>query len=196
MSEQQKAPGEASGAPERGEQASRYVPETHIDAERISATNVVSGIQNITNNYLQGQQYIPPLQLPRRAEHFQDRERERAWLLAHLRPGQVITLCGPGGMGKTALVAEVLWSLAPDEHLPAAFPARHTSFIAFMDSPRSRSRWNSLCARFGEEPSADACPGGTTGTQRASSLLLVLDGAEEADQSRSDTGVSAEGARS
>lgn len=31
-------------------QTSRYVPEAHIDAEHIAATNVVSGVQNNTYN--------------------------------------------------------------------------------------------------------------------------------------------------
>ena len=106
MSEQQREPGEASGASEPGSLQSRFLPETHIDAEDIKATNVVSGIQyNTYNTYQQTQKYTIPLQLPRRAEHFQDRASERAWLLAHLHPGQIVTLCGPGGMGKTALVA-------------------------------------------------------------------------------------------
>ena len=50
--------------------------------------------------------YVPPratpLQRPPRAKHFTGRERELAQLLDDLQPGRVVTLCGPGGIGKTA----------------------------------------------------------------------------------------------
>ena len=49
-----------------------------------------------------------PLQRPPRDEHFVNREQELSQLLNNLQPGQVSTLCGPGGIGKTALAAEVL----------------------------------------------------------------------------------------
>ena len=50
----------------------------------------------------------PPLQRPPRAAHFTNRERELEQLLAALQPGRVVTLCGPGGIGKTALAAEAI----------------------------------------------------------------------------------------
>src|SRR5207249_653618 len=99
-----------------------------IQAETIKDTiNVVSGSQsigtlNIYGAHGPGHKKTPPLQRPRRAEHFMDREAERARLLADLKLGTVVTVCGLGGMGKTALVAEVLWTLAPAESPPNAFP--------------------------------------------------------------------------
>src|SRR2546421_4195626 len=99
-----------------------------IHAETIKdTTNVVSGSQSIGTQIIYGANEpghtrTPPLQRPRRAEHFVDREAERARLLADLKPGRVVTVCGLGGMGKTALVAEVLWTLAPAEIPPPAFP--------------------------------------------------------------------------
>jgi tetratricopeptide (TPR) repeat protein len=179
MSEQQREPSEAYGASEPGSQQSRFLPETHIAARDIAATTVVSGIQNNTYNYQQTQKYVPPLQLPRRAEHFQDRENERAWLLAHLHPGQVVTLCGPGGMGKTALVAELLWTLAPDNTLPAAFP-HGIVFHSFYGRPEAAVALEQLARTFGEDP----LPTPAQAAQRALSskqVLLVLDGAEEAE---------------
>jgi len=44
-----------------------------------------------------------PLQRPARAEHFTDRAEELTKLLEDLRPGRATTLCGPGGIGKSAL---------------------------------------------------------------------------------------------
>ena len=160
-------------------QTSRYVPEAHIDAEHIAATNVVSGVQNNTYNYVPGQEFTPPLQLPRRAEHFQDRMSERTWLLAHLQPGQIVTLCGPGGMGKTALVAEVLWTLAPADTPPTLFP-HGIVFHTFYGRPETAVALEQLARTFGEDP----LPTPAQAAQRALSgkhVLLVLDGAEEAD---------------
>ena len=53
----------------------------------------------------QGQRPGNPLQRPPRAKHFTGRAAELARLLEALRPGEVVTLCGPGGIGKTALAA-------------------------------------------------------------------------------------------
>lgn len=54
-----------------------------------------------------------PLQKPPRAQHFVGREDELSSLLNDLQPGRVVTICGPGGMGKTALAAEAVWQLSP-----------------------------------------------------------------------------------
>ena len=66
-----------------------------------------------------------PLQKPLRTQHFIGREQELAKLLEDLQPGKIVTLCGPGGMGKSALAAEAIWRLAPDDEPPAALPRRH-----------------------------------------------------------------------
>src|SRR5258708_16005647 len=114
----------AGSTSEQGGLESRFIPGARIEARDITAINVVSGVQNIGEQHIHwpGQKSLPPLHRPRRAEHFQDRESERAWLLSHLHPGQIVTICGPGGMGKTALVAEILWTLAPEDTPPALFP--------------------------------------------------------------------------
>jgi len=181
MNEQKREPGQASGASEQGDQVSRYVPESRINAENIAATNVVSGAQHIAEQHihLPGQKFVPPLQLPRRAEHFADRLAERAWLLAHLHPGQIVTLCGPGGMGKTALVAEILWTLAPGDRPPASFP-HGIVFHSFYGRPEAAVALEQLARSFGEDP----LPTPAQAAQRALSgkqVLLVLDGVEEAE---------------
>src|SRR5215469_3106390 len=106
MSEQKREPDPARGASpssESGSQESRFVPRTSIEAEEIRAANVVSGAQHIIEQHihLPSQKYMLPLQRPWRAEHFRDRAAERSWLLANLCPGRIVTICGPGGMGKT-----------------------------------------------------------------------------------------------
>jgi hypothetical protein len=64
----------------------------------------------------------PPLERPLRARYFTNREEELEKLLADLQPGRVVTLCGPGGIGKSALAAEALWALAPADEPPERFP--------------------------------------------------------------------------
>src|SRR6266478_2157710 len=182
MNEQKRDPDLTRGASpssESGNQESRFLPRTYIEAEEIKAANVVSGVQYNTYNYLQTQKYTPPLHRPRRAEHFQDRVSERSWLLAHLQPGQIVTLCGPGGMGKTALVAEILWTLAPGDRPPASFP-HGIVFHSFYGRPEAAVALEQLARTFGEDP----LPTPAQAAQRALSgkqVLLVLDGVEEAE---------------
>jgi TIR domain len=128
-----------------------------IHADMIKdTTNVVSGSQSIGTqiNYGAtgpGHTRTPPLQRPRRAEHFVDREAERARLLADLKPGRVVTVCGLGGMGKTALVAEVLLTLASAETPPPAF-ADGILFYSFYGQPAVMMALEQLALVLGEEP--------------------------------------------
>jgi tetratricopeptide (TPR) repeat protein len=160
-------------------------PGGDIHADTIKdVTNVVSGPQSIGTQNIYGangpnNKRTPPLQRPRRAEHFVDREAERAILLADLHLGRVVTVCGLGGMGKTALVAEVLWTLAPAVTPPPAFPDG-ILFYSFYGQPAATIALEQLARTLGEEP----VPTPALAAQRALSgkrILLVLDGAEEAD---------------
>jgi tetratricopeptide (TPR) repeat protein len=123
-----------------------------------------------------------PLQLPPRAEHFTDREKELARLLAELRPGHVATLCGPGGIGKTALAAEAVWTLAPENDLPERFPDG-IIFHTFYGQPEAALALESIARAYGEEPRPtprDAALRALAGRQ----ALLILDGAEDAEDLR------------
>ncbi|MCI5227797.1 MAG: hypothetical protein D3918_14330, partial [Candidatus Electrothrix sp. AX2] len=73
------------------------------------------------HNYHRTPQGIP-LQRRPRAEHFKGRDDMLKELLPMLRPGKAVTLCGLGGMGKTALAIEAAWKLAPENTPPASFP--------------------------------------------------------------------------
>ena len=82
-------------------------------------------------------------------------------------------------MGKTALVAEILWTLAPGETPPSAF---HDGilFHSFYGQPQITIALEQLARSLGEEP----LPTPALAVQRALSgkcVLLVLDGVEEAD---------------
>ena len=119
-----------------------------------------------------------PLQRPPRAPHFTDRKRELARLLADLHPGRVATLCGPGGIGKTALTAEAVWTLAPENEPPDRFPDG-ILFHSFYGQPDPALALEHIVTSFGAEPKpspATAALQVLSGKQ----ALLILDGAEEA----------------
>lgn len=51
--------------------------------------------------------------LPREASSLVGREAEQAWLLAAIRDHQVVTITGPGGVGKSKLGVRTAWHAAP-----------------------------------------------------------------------------------
>jgi len=115
-----------------------------------------------------------PFQVPRRAAHFQGREQELAALLDHLRPGAAVTLCGPGGIGKTALAAEALARL-PKDRFPDGI-----IFHTFYRQPEAALSLEHIARSYGHDPRptpADAARMALAGRR----AMLVLDGAEEAD---------------
>ncbi len=120
-----------------------------------------------------------PLQKPPRTHHFVGREKELATLLDSLKPGYAVTLCGPGGIGKTALVSEILWRLAPDNSPPSQFPDG-VIFHTFYHQPQASLALEALARAFGEDPR----PSPIDTARRALAgrkALLILDGAESAD---------------
>ncbi|MEZ4673508.1 MAG: tetratricopeptide repeat protein [Caldilineaceae bacterium] len=123
--------------------------------------------------------YKPPLERPPHAEHFTDRKEALAQLVADLQPGCVVTLCGPGGIGKTALAAEAVWQLAPDAALPERFPDG-ILYHTFYGQPQIDLALEHIARSFGEELHESL----QLSAQRALSrrqALLILDGAEEAE---------------
>jgi tetratricopeptide (TPR) repeat protein len=115
-----------------------------------------------------------PMQRPLRPAHFTNRERELEKLLADLQPGRVVTLCGPGGIGKTALAIEAVWQLPPDR-----FPDG-IIFHSFYNQPQATLALEQIALSFGQEARPtprDAARRALSGRQ----ALLLLDGAEDAD---------------
>ncbi len=114
-----------------------------------------------------------PRQLPARAEHFTNRVAELNRLLQELQPRRVVTLCGPGGIGKSALAAEAVWRLAPDR-----FPDG-ILFHTFYGQPDPNVAFEHLARSYGVEPQptpANAALRALAGKR----ALLMLDGTEDA----------------
>jgi tetratricopeptide (TPR) repeat protein len=120
-----------------------------------------------------------PLQRPRRAEHFEGREEELAAILRQLRPRRVVTLVGPGGVGKTALAAEAIWRLAPGDSPPKFFPDG-ILYHSFYGQPAAEGALEAIARAYGEEPrrTAQAAARRALAFRKA---LLVLDGTENTD---------------
>jgi tetratricopeptide (TPR) repeat protein len=121
----------------------------------------------------------PPPQLPPPIEHFTNRNAELTQLLHDLLPGRVTTLCGPGGIGKTALATEALWRLAAQNDLLKRFPDG-IIFFTFYGQPDPNLALEHIVASFGVEPKptpAAAALRALAGKQ----VLLFLDGTEEAE---------------
>lgn len=105
--------------------------------------------KNITqtkNVYMLPRPGGPPLHYPPRAAHFVDRETALAKLLTDLHPGHVVTLCGPGGIGKTALAAEAIAALAPDRFPEGVF------FHSFYNQKAAALALEQIARSFGEDP--------------------------------------------
>ena len=122
---------------------------------------------------------VTPQQRPPRAEHFTGRGAELTELMADLQPGAIVSICGPGGMGKTALAAEAIFRLDEAGELRQRFPDG-VVVHSFYGQPDSGLALAHLVQSFqpgAQEFSGDAAQRTLAGKR----ALLVLDGAEEAE---------------
>jgi hypothetical protein len=111
--------------------------------------------------------------LPSEDAVFLHREIELAWLNKHLHPDQMVAVCGPGGMGKSALAARAV------RRLDAARFPDGIIFHTFYHQPETAQAVQTIAHTFGIKAEADL------ERQVALALggkqaLLILDGAEEA----------------
>ncbi len=94
----------------------------------------------------------------------------------------MLTLYGPGRIGKWALAAEAVWQLAPERAPASRFPDR-IIFYSFYNQPQAALALEHIARSFSEEikPSPkEAAQQALTGRQ----ALPILDGTAQADDLR------------
>ncbi len=140
--------------------------------------NIAQGQHSIgcQNNYYGSQPPAPPpppFLLPATEACFLHREKELVWLLDNLHPGKVVAVCGPGGMGKSALAAQAVHQIEA-----ARFPDGIV-FHSFYHQASTEMALQTIAGAFHIEAK--------TGLESAvrqvlsgKQALLILDGAEEA----------------
>jgi len=116
----------------------------------------------------------PPRQLPPLDACFLGRDKELAELVGQLHPGKVVAVCGPGGMGKSALAAQAVHK---QEHFPDGIV-----FHKFYDKPGTDQALQTIAEAFQvqvkmKESLATAVQAVLAGKK----ALLILDGAEDAE---------------
>lgn len=119
-----------------------------------------------------GPQPAPIRSLPAPDAGLVGRRRTRQRAMDALREGQLVTLTGPGGIGKTSLALQVAWDLLP------AFPdgARWLDLSRLAEGSQLLS-W--LCQELGEGRPTTADPAGAlVALLRGRRQLLVLDNCE------------------
>jgi hypothetical protein len=145
----------------------------HIDGP-VAGRDIHIGTQNVIQA---AEKKPPPMQIPRRARHFHGRSQLIADVLAEIHPGRLLTLHGIGGIGKTAVVAEVAGQLQETGDLQKRFPDG-VIFHTFYGRPSADAALAHVLNSLGVELKGDidsAARAALGGRQ----LLLILDGAEE-----------------
>jgi tetratricopeptide (TPR) repeat protein len=122
----------------------------------------------------------PPMQKPQRVPYFTGRVEEIKRILNDLQLGRVVTISGPGGIGKTALAAEVIWRLAPGTEPPKEFPDGIFAH-SFYNQPQVDLAFEHIVESFGAQRGQGSARDATNRALQGRRALLVLDGVENAD---------------
>ncbi|XOF34482.1 MAG: tetratricopeptide repeat protein [Candidatus Electrothrix sp. YB6] len=138
--------------------------------------NIFSGrAENITYHHYP-RPSVPQL-FPPQDDIFLHREEELTWLYEHLHPDRVVAICGPGGMGKSALAAHAVRKLPADRFSDGIV------FHSFYHQPDTTMALQTIAQAFGIAAEADLeqlVRNALIGKQ----ALLILDGTEEAEDLR------------
>ncbi|MCA9941848.1 MAG: hypothetical protein H6656_00675 [Ardenticatenaceae bacterium] len=121
-----------------------------------------------------------PVAKPPKVPFFTGRSQIVEQIVKALVPGQAIAICGPGGIGKTSLAAEIAWNLAPDSRPPTLFPDG-LFYHSFYKQNQVEIALEEIARTFGENPTEGSAYLAAKRALVGSSALLVLDGTEVAD---------------
>jgi len=126
---------------------------------------------------------VIPLQFPPRAAYFTGRSEQLTKLINDLQPREVVTLCGAGGMGKTALAAEAVYSLVGKENKPPERFPDGVVFHSFYDHSTAESALRTIVRAFEikSEGAGETTEELAKKALNAKTALIILDGAEDAD---------------
>ena len=115
-----------------------------------------------------------PRLLPPQDHIFLHRETELDWLDQHLQPNQIVAICGPGGMGKSALAARAVRAL-PADRFPDGI-----IFHTFYHHAETAQALQTIAHALGlkAETNLEQQVASALSSKQA---LLILDGAEEAE---------------
>ncbi len=156
--------------------------------------SAVSNSGTAINYNIQGDQHVyhpatlktwtPPLMRPPCAQPFVGRDKDLAWLFQQLtdKAGRMLAICGPGGIGKTALAAEALNRFDRPEEWLVHFPDG-IFYHSFYTYPSLAVAFEEIAHVFEEEAGADPRRAATRALSRRCALL-VFDGVETLDDAR------------
>ena len=150
----------------------------HGDVQMSNQTGITGDKAHVEGGIHFHQHSAPPPVIPRQLPYldtcFLGRDKELAKLVKQLYPGKVAAVCGPGGMGKSALAAQAVHKLEKDR-----FPDGIV-FHSFYHQSSTDMALQTICQAFQVEAKAGltAAVQAVLGGKKA---LLILDGAEEAD---------------
>ena len=129
-------------------------------------------------NFDQNQILAP--ELPRYNYNFIGRENEQKLLMNYLAPGRHVSVTGPGGIGKSSLVAQVLWQISPDENPPEKFPDGIIYYSFYEPNSCEENALRHIALHFDEtiiQSNHNAVRRALAGKK----ALIVLESAEAAD---------------
>ncbi len=163
----------------RAETLARRVLELreHLTPDDVPVPELAQAAATQTEGSAAAARYEPPRHLPPLDEYFVDRKVLLTWLREQLHPGKVVTLCGSGGIGKSALARQAVGQLDP-ERFPDGI-----LFHSFYQQPDPTLALEYIARTFGVDPT----PTPEIAAQLALAgkrALLMLDGTEEADDLR------------
>lgn len=124
--------------------------------------------------------FSPPFQPLSRAEHFTGRKSIIERTLKHLQEGESISLCGAGGMGKTAIALEVVNKLMVSPRGRQLFPDGIVSFTFYGGNSATELVFRHIIDSYYENQS-DYSSNAVRRLLSRKHLLIFLDGAEAAD---------------